>query len=124
MRCPTCNADNPPKAATCEKCGGGLPRKPRKRGVAEQSDSPFGPIVDGPNRRALIAYRWSVVALIPFVGLLAGPLAVALGANAWARDRQNADFNAWGPLHASVILGVLTALTNWLGLSLIIIGLQ
>jgi hypothetical protein len=124
MRCPTCNSDNPAKAVTCEKCGVGLPRKPRKRGVAEHSDSPFGRIGEGPNRRALIAYRWAVVALIPFVGLLAGPLSFALGANAWARDRHNADFNAWGPLHASMLLGVLTAITNWLGLCLLVLGLQ
>jgi hypothetical protein len=124
MRCATCNADNPPKAATCEKCGGGLPRKPRKRAVVEQSDSPFGPIGDGPNRRALIAYRCAVVGLIPFVGLFAGPLAGALGAVAWARDRQSDGFNAWGPLSASVFLGALITLTNWVGLLLIVLGLR
>lgn len=124
MRCPTCNADNPPKATTCEKCGGGLPRKPRKRDVVEQSDSPFGPIGDGPNRRALIAYRFAVAGLIPFVGLFAGPLAVALGANAWTRDRQSDGFSAWGPLNASVVLGAITTVTNWLGLLLIVLGLR
>jgi hypothetical protein len=122
MRCPGCNADNPPKAVACEKCGGALARKPRKRPVVELIDSPFGPVGGGPNRRAFIAYRWAVVALIPFVGLVAGPMAFALGANAWLRDRQQEDFSAWGPLNASLVLGGLAAVTNWVGLALMLIG--
>jgi hypothetical protein len=123
MRCPSCNADNPPKAVTCEKCGAGLPRKPRKRSVVDQIDSPFGPVGDGPNRRALMAYRWGIVSLIPLIGLFAGPFALALGVTAWLRDRQHDGFSAWGPLNASMLLGAVAALTNWIGLTLMLIGL-
>jgi hypothetical protein len=123
MRCPNCNADQPPTAVACTDCGAALPRKPRKRVVVEQIDSPFGPVGAGPNRRAFIAYRWAIVALIPFLGLFAGPLAIGLGANAWLRDRQQDGFSAWGPLNASVLLGALAALTNWLGLTLMLLGL-
>jgi hypothetical protein len=124
MRCPTCNADNQPKATTCEKCGTGLPRKPRKRSMGEQLDSPFGPVGDGPNRRALIAYRWAVIGMIPFVGLVAGPIAIALGAHAWVCDRGGDGFSAWGPLRASLLLGGITALANWVGMALIVLGLR
>jgi hypothetical protein len=123
MRCPSCDADNPTKAIACKQCGGALPRKPRKRPVVDLIDSPFGPVGDGPNRRAYIAYRCSIVALIPVVGLVAGPLAFALGANAWLRDRQQDAFSAWGPLNASLLLGTLAAITNWTGLALMLIGL-
>jgi hypothetical protein len=119
MRCASCNADNPPKATACEECGASLARRPRRRGVVEESDTPFGPIGDGPNRRALVAYRFAIVGLIPVVGVLAGPAAVLLGCHAWLRDRHDVGFNAWGPLQASLLLGVLGAVANGIGLTLV-----
>jgi hypothetical protein len=123
MRCARCNADNPAKATACEKCGATLGRRPRRRAGAEESDSPFGPLGDGPNRRALVAYRIAVVGLIPVAGLVAGPVAVLLGCLAWHRDRKDEGFNAWGPLHASLLLGALCTLTNGVGLTLLALGL-
>jgi hypothetical protein len=124
MRCASCNAENLPKATACEKCGAPLTRRIRRRGVAEDSDSPFGPIEDGPNRRALVAYRCAVVGLIPVVGAVAGPAAVLLGCNAWVRDRKDAAFSAWGPLHAALLLGGLCTVTNAVGLTLMLLGLK
>jgi hypothetical protein len=123
MRCASCNLENPAKATTCKECGASLVRRPRRRGVAEESDSPFGPVGNGPNRRALVAYRCAVVGLIPFVGLFAGPTAVALGAYAWVHDEKDAGFSAGGPLRAALLLGALTTLTNGIGLTLIVLGL-
>ena len=123
MRCASCNHENPAKATACEKCGASLVRRPRRRGVAEESDSPFAPIGNGPNRRALIAYRCAVVGLIPFVGLFAGPAALVLAGHAWLRDRKDGGFSASGPLRAALALGGLTTLTNAIGVTLIVLGL-
>jgi len=123
MRCANCNADNPPRAAACETCGTAFPRKLRKRGVAEETDSPFGPIAEPSNRRAIHAYRCAVAGLIPGVGLFAGPIALGLGSRAWLRDRKDPSFTAIGPLHAALLLGVLISLTNWIGAVLMVWGL-
>jgi hypothetical protein len=123
MRCANCNADNPPRAAACETCGTAFPRKPRKRGIAEESDSPFGPIAEASNRRAIYAYRFAVAGLIPGVGLFAGPVALGLGCKAWLGDRKDPGFTAVGPLHAGLLLGALISLTNWIGAALMAWGL-
>ena len=91
--------------------------------MAEETDSPFGPLCDGPNRRAFVAYRCAVVGLIPGVGLIAGPVAVGLGIYAWARDRTQVDFTALGQTKAAVVLGAATAWTNWVGLTLMLLGM-
>jgi hypothetical protein len=89
----------------------------------EDTDSPFAPITDGPNRRALAAYRLAVFGLIPVLGLVTGPLALALGAGAWTYDRRHPGFTAWGPLNASLVLGSLVSLTNGLGVGLLLLAL-
>jgi hypothetical protein len=123
MHCPNCNADTPSNATNCANCGTPMARKPRRRVTIEDTDSPFAPMGDGPNRRALAAYRCAVFGLIPVVGLVAGPLALALGAGAWAYDRHNPGFTAWGPLNASLVLGSLVSLTNGVGVGLMVFGL-
>ena len=57
--------------------------------------------------------------MIPFVGLLLGPVAFILGLVALRRKRAD------GPAHAlaAVLLGALVSLTNWIGLYLIWIGI-
>jgi hypothetical protein len=122
MRCPTCNAETAPTATTCTNCGTAVARKTRRRVTIEDTDSPFAPIGDGPNRRALAAYRCAVFGLIPVLGLVTGPLALVLGAGAWASDRHHPGFTAWGPLNASLILGSLVSLTNGLGVGLMLLG--
>jgi hypothetical protein len=123
MRCAKCKTDNPPRATACETCGTAFPRKPRRRGIAEDTDSPFGPIAEAANRRAIHAYRCAVAGLIPGIGLFAGPLALGLGWCAWLRDRKDPGFTAVGPLHAALLLGGLIALTNWIGAALMAWGL-
>jgi hypothetical protein len=124
MRCPACNAESDREAPTCASCGAPLGRRPRRRGIAEEADTPFGPDVEEPNRPALRAYRLSVWGLIPPLGLILGPLAVVLGSRARARARTDPDFTAWGPVLASIILGALVAVTNWAGVVLMILGLR
>ena len=52
---------------------------------------------DSRNRTALAAYRCSVVGLVPFLGLLFGPLGVVLGVIAWRQDRARPDGPQGGP---------------------------
>lgn len=126
MRCPSCKAENQPSATRCQACGKTLqlPRKKsgRRRGVNTASDTPFTLNVRGCNLFALRAYWVGVLALIPGLGLLLGPLAILLGLQA-RRYRADPEFTAHGPAWASLVLGVLITLTNWAGLILVGMGL-
>ena len=124
MRCPACKAENADEAAACGTCGAPLTRRPRRRGVAEESDTPFSPRTEASNRAALRAYRLCVLGLVPGLGLALGPLAMVLGGLARARGRTDPDFTARGPALAAVLLGGLITLTNWLGLALMGWGLH
>jgi hypothetical protein len=123
MRCANCNTDNPREAAKCAGCGAVMSRRVKRRGVAGESNSPFGGPVEAPNRSAIWAYRVAVLGLIPGLGLGLGPLVIAWGLTARLRGQRDPEFTARGPATAAVLLGVLTALTNWIGLILMIRGL-
>ena len=120
--CPACGAANEPGAHRCAACGILISRK-RRRGAAENSDTPFSPAATVHNRPALRAYHLAVVSIVPGVGLLVGPLAFVLGLSA-RRSLRDPQFTATGPLFASVILSGLTALSNWVGFVLMYLGLR
>lgn len=121
MLCPACKADNPAAARRCAACGGKLPRRPR---AAADDEVLYPSWSHPPDRAALIAYRCSAIGLVPFVGLLLGPVGLALGAVAWARGRNDPSFRGLGPATAAVVLGGLSLVTNWVGLVLMVIGLR
>ncbi len=60
MRCASCNVDNSRTAIKCAKCGAVLSRRSKRRGIAEESDTPFGGPVEPANRSAIWAYRIAV----------------------------------------------------------------
>src|SRR5262245_47118017 len=122
MRCANCNADNPREAATCAGCGAALSRRGKRRGIAEESESPFGGPVEGPNRSAVWAYRVAVLGLVPGLGLGLGPAALVWGLAAGWRGQRDPEFTARGPAAAAALLGALTTLTNWGGLALMLRG--
>ncbi len=124
MRCASCNVDNPNSAVKCAKCGAALSRRSKRRGIAQESDTPFGGPVEPANRSAVWAYRVAVLGLVPGLGLVLGPPSFVWGLWAWLRGRRNPEFTARGPAYAAILLGVLNALTNWLGLTLMIRGLM
>jgi hypothetical protein len=123
MRCSGCGADNPDGAGKCGGCGAKLPRR-RRRPNQHDSNTPFASGPDSRNPIALTAYRLSVVGLVPFLGLVFGPLGLLLGFVAWRQDRVTPGYQRGGPAVAAMILGSLTALTNWAGLVLMTIGLR
>jgi hypothetical protein len=123
MRCATCNVENPREAVKCAGCGASLSRRVKRRGIAEESDSPFGGPVEAPNRSAIWAYRVAVLGLIPGLGLVLGPAVVVWGLVAIVRGRRDAEFTAHGPAAAAILLGVLISVTNWIGVLLMIRGM-
>jgi hypothetical protein len=121
MRCPTCEAPLADDARECSRCGTGINARAR-RAYETQKDRPFDPLADARNPLGVIAFRCAVVALVPFVGLLAGPLAVLLGLVSWIRGKEHRLKGNVGPTHGALVLGTLTTLTNWLGLLMMLHG--
>jgi len=122
MRCPACNVENAAGASQCSACGEELKRKPRRRGLASESQTPFSTQSDTRHPLALMAYRCAVFGLIPFLGLLLGPAALVLGILAWRRVKGNPTQGS-GAARAAMVLGSLVMLTNWTGLAFMLIGL-
>ncbi len=121
--CPACTAANEPGAPRCTACGILIGRR-RRRGVAENSDTPFSPAATVHNRPALRAYHLAIVSIVPGVGLFAGPVACVLGLTARSRGKRDPLFTATGPVFAAIILGALTALSNWVGFVMMYLGLR
>jgi hypothetical protein len=124
MRCPACHADNPRDAERCGACNAPLPpRRQRRRGLTAEPGTPFAARTEASNRAALRAYRVSLLGLVPFLGLVLGPAALLMGGLARRKGRADPAFTAKGPATAAVVLGGLITVTNWLGLTLAILGL-
>jgi hypothetical protein len=131
MLCPACKADNPDQATSCGSCGVALAsskKGSRGRGsrpghaLPEGADTPWGKLGEGPDRPARLAYHLAVVGLVPGLGLLLGPTALALGAYAHVRGRADAAFTAEAFSRTAIGLGLAEALTNWAGLVLMVLA--
>ncbi len=98
-------------------------RRPRRRGLAQASNTPFVALNDSRQALAQRAYLTSLWGLIPGAGLLLGPL--ALGMALWYRYRERHNPNPSGRnlTNGAIFLGSLLLVTNWLGLALILVGL-
>jgi hypothetical protein len=117
MRCPACNAENAQDARKCASCGGKLRRRSRRAEAAEglTQESELG------GRLAMAAYRCAVFGMIPLAGLLLGPLAVILGLVAYRRIKATPE-KSTGPVLAVVTLGLAVLVTNWVGVTLMVLG--
>jgi len=121
MQCPSCNAANSAEARQCTACGTRLRRR-RNSGVA--SEAAVNPWIHSSNRMALTAYRCSLLAMIPFLGLALGPLAVVLGLLGRRSERKQPSERGAGQAMAAVVLGTATLVTNWTGLFFILRGIS
>ena len=121
MLCPSCNAENSAGTRKCGVCGEEL-KASRRRRNNEASAAPLTNWTTCPNRAALSGYRCSVYALIPFLGLVLGPVAVTLGIIGLRRARRDPNLQGTGFASAAIIVGAFTAIANWVGLLFLIIG--
>ncbi len=76
-----------------------------------------------PNRTAYTAYRYARLGLIPFAGLLFGPLALVCGIVGLNREKDHPTVQGTARAKFGIVLGALELLTNWLGLLFMLIGL-
>lgn len=97
-----------------------MPSVGRRKGP-EDFVSPFSPDIEPGNKLAFRAYQLSCFSLIPFVGLLFGPLAVILGLCAYYR-RGQPNFTAPQVALAAMILGGISTVCNYGGLLLILLN--
>lgn len=121
MQCPSCNAANPDDARVCGSCGAKLPRR-RNSGVAREAA--VNPWIHSSNALALLAYRCGLLALIPFFGLVLGPVAIVLGLLGRRRERQQPSERGAGQATAAIVLGGATLATQAAGLLLLLSGLS
>ncbi len=143
MRCSACDTDNPNAATACQACGASLspgaiatglagsgadvdaaaksPRRPRRRDAARD-------VVDSPRsleyeRQVKGIFNLCLVSLVPFLGLVLGPVGALKGWRLLKQARLDPAFTAERGARAAVLLGSLTGVTNWLGLGLMALGL-
>jgi hypothetical protein len=125
MRCPSCQTENVASATTCIECGNALPRRSRpRRATVDELDNPFSGPFKPVNLPALRAYWVALWSMIPGLGLLLGPLALLLGLRARRSCLSDPEFTARGPLLASLVLGSAVSVTNWVGVTLMVLGLR
>jgi hypothetical protein len=124
MRCPGCGADNPVKVKRCAACGERLSRRPPRRVIPDETDSPFARRGEGPGGTALAAYRYGIYSLVPFAGLVLGPVAVVLAVIAWRQGQADPAAKRPGHVMAALFLGTVTLLANGIGLALMAVGLR
>jgi hypothetical protein len=124
MNCPTCHLENVSEAVTCPNCGRPLHTskdRPVRRSASRRRNSRNGDAaeaaVDNNNPEAWRAYRLSLWAVVPGLGLLLGPVATVLGCRALRTVGD--DFSAHNRAKAAIFFGVVCTLTQWLGIALI-----
>ncbi len=124
MRCTACNTDNPNAATACQSCGAALPPAPaRRRRRNDSRDVADSPRTLEYDREVKGIFNLCLVSLVPFLGLVLGPLGAWRGWRLLRRARLDPAFIAARGAQAAVILGSLTGVTNWLGLGLMVLGL-
>ena len=122
MLCSACQTENAAESSRCSSCGTSLNRRPRRREANSKTDGPNSRNSLPPDPLAVKAYRLSVWALIPGVGLLLSPAALLLGILAWRQAGANPEHRRTGHVFATLFLSTLTILTNWLGLWIMWLG--
>lgn len=126
MNCPSCHAVNTSEAVACATCGYSLrasdDRPARRSGSRRRNgdSAAEAAVTDSNNPAAWRAYRVSLWSIVPGLGLLLGPVATLLGYRA-VRDAGN-DLSASNRAKAAIVFGAGSALTQWLGITLIYFG--
>jgi hypothetical protein len=91
-------------------------RRPRSRDLAAAGEV-FGDFTPWRNPSAVYSYVTSLIGLTPILGLILGPLAVALGFRGRAQLRRNPDVRGGNFAAAGMILGSIDFFFNLAGLA-------
>jgi hypothetical protein len=132
MQCPLCKTENEKTRTTCVQCQTALARssatptgkRRSRRGADKQSEFAASPLATAYNRDVKRVYRLCLIGVLPFLGLILGPLAALIAARIRRRAKGDPAFTLHAPVRFVFILGVLTGITNWVGLALMILGLK
>lgn len=127
MHCPVCRAENKEGSSVCQACGASLGAPPAGRRARNPRREPTGPVsaaTEARIRAARIAFRVSVLSLVPGLGLVLGPAAVLLGTLARQRGLKDPQFTLWGPVYAAIFFGAAVTVCNWAGFILMFLGLR
>ena len=120
MDCPVCHTENSSQADTCVRCGRSLKSARRAEARRREAEAREAAAFDSLNPSAWRAYRVALWSIVPGLGLVLGPVAVVLGCLA-VRGTGD-DLSASNRSKAAILFGVLTTLTQWLGITLMIYG--
>ena len=125
MQCPACKAENEASATRCQACQASLSapkRRPRRR-ADPQDEGPLSHEAQAHNREVLRLYRWCLLALVPFLSLVLGPLLAWRAYRFRRRAAANPALAGAIPVGIAFWLGVSSAVASWLGLGLMVLGL-
>jgi hypothetical protein len=100
----------------------GAPPVVRPIMAAGRPDAPMSGLIPYRNAPALVGYYVSVASLIPFVGMLLGPVAIVLGVVGFRAYRREPHRKGAAHSWVAIILGSITTVGYWGILLLLIIG--
>src|SRR5688572_8369607 len=99
-----------------------MPPPPRRRGSDDDGGMLYKWFLPKQNRYARWGYFSALVGLVPFVGLIAGAVAVVYCAVGWAHGLRDPNRDGLGHAIAGVIVGALEVAANAVGIWLIARG--
>lgn len=97
-------------------------RRPRSRDLAAAGEV-FGDFTPWRNRPAVYSYMVSLYGLVPFAGLILGPIAILLGIVGWVKFRKQPDIRGGNFAGAGIVLGTIDIVFSLAGLALIAHGM-
>lgn len=119
--CQNCQTENEDNARQCVSCQTRLRR--RERAPDEIPESPYSPRGDPINRPTLFAFYLALWGLIPFVGMILGPVACILATRAYRTAKGQPGYLATPQAHAAFWIGLVEAVCQWLGALCFYLGL-
>jgi hypothetical protein len=132
MQCPACKTENDADRTVCIHCQAVLPvsplaqpakRRSRGRPGEKPADIPISAFAAKCNRDVFRVYQLSLFGVIPFLGLVLGPLAAFMASRILRKAKDDPGFSAQAHAYASLFLGMLSAAFNWIGLAIMLLGL-
>jgi hypothetical protein len=132
MQCPVCKTDNESKRTNCIRCQTALAAPPptagrtrrSRRGADRQAGFDASPQAAAYNREVKRVYRLCLIGVLPVLGLILGPLSALIAARIRFKAKGDPAFTLHTPVRFVFVIGLLSGITNWVGLALMILGLQ